>query len=295
MAEITASMVKSLRDKTDAPMMECKKALTEASGDLAKAEEILRIKLVSKAGKTSTRITAEGVVAVRVQNNKAAMVEINCETDFVAKNDEFIKFSNKICDLVIESENDSFDSINEMQIEGTPVESFRKNLIGKIGENITIRRMVFCKSNGNFYSYTHGSKIGVLVDLSKENPSLGKDIAMHIAAMKPKAVKSSDVDPKLIEIEKRIASEKAAETGKPDEIVKKMVDGAVNKFLKEVSLYGQVFVKSEDNKTTIEKLLGDYDSSVNSFVIYNVGEGLEKKSENFAEEVAATTAAAKSN
>jgi len=293
MAEITASMVKTLREKTDAPMMECKKALSEAGGDISKAEEILRVKLGSKAGKTSSRITAEGIVSVNVKDGKAAMVEINCETDFVAKNDEFISFSKKINEIILDNESDSIDQMMESKIDGSSVESYRKALIGKIGENISIRRAIFKKSNGSFYSYSHGNKIGVLVDISIPNETLGKDIAMHIAAMKPKAITSSDVDPKLIEVEKRVASEKALEAGKTPEIMKKMVDGAVSKFLKEVSLYGQVFVKSDDNKTTIEQLLKNNQASINSFTVFTVGEGLEKKSENFAEEVAATTAAAK--
>ncbi len=295
MAEITANLVKALREKTDAPMMECKKALSEANGDITKAEEILRVKLGSKAGKTSSRITAEGVVIVTVKNDKAAIVEINCETDFVAKNDEFIKFSKDISEILIDIESDSINQLLNKEIDGSTVETVRKSLIGKIGENISIRRATFQKSNGSFYSYSHGNKIGVLVDLSVENEILGRDIAMHIAAMKPKAIKTTDVDPKLIEVERRVASEKAAEAGKPPDISKKMVDGAINKFLREVSLYGQVFVKSDDNKTTIEQLLNKNQASVNSFVMFTVGEGIEKKSENFAEEVAATTAAAKSH
>jgi elongation factor Ts len=293
MAEITASMVKTLREKTDAPMMECKKALSEADGDISKAEEILRIKLGSKAGKTSSRITAEGIVSIKIQGNKAAMVEVNCETDFVAKNEEFMNFSKNLNDIIIESNSDSIEKLLEGKLGDLTVESFRKSLIGKIGENISIRRTTFKQSKGSFYSYSHGNKIGVLVDLSVSNEILGKDIAMHIAAMKPKAIRSSDVDPKLIEVEKRVAAEKASETGKPPEITKKIVEGAVNKFLKEVSLYGQVFVKSENNKTTIEQLLNKNHAEVNSFTIFIVGEGLEKKAENFAEEVAATTAAAK--
>ncbi len=293
MAEISASMVKTLREKTDAPMMECKKALSEANGDISKAEEILRVKLGSKAGKTSSRITAEGIVSVMIKDGKSAMIEVNCETDFVAKNNEFINFSNQLNEIIINNESDSIDQLLTENLNGSTVESVRKSLIGKIGENISIRRASFKKSNGTFYSYSHGNRIGVLVDLSVPNETLGKDIAMHIAAMKPKAIKSSDVDAKLIEVEKRVAAEKAAESGKPPEIVKKMVDGAVNKFLKEVSLHGQVFVKSEDNKTTIEQLLDKNEASVNSFTIFVVGEGLEKKSENFAEEVAATTAASK--
>ncbi len=295
MGEITATMVKALRDKTDAPMMECKKALTEANGEISKAEEILRVKLGSKAGKTSSRITAEGVISISVFQKKASMVEINCETDFVAKNEEFINFSKNISRIVVESESDSIQEINQKEINGTQVETLRKGLIGKIGENISIRRATFVKSEGTFYSYTHGSKIGVLVDLSIENEELGKDIAMHIAAMKPKAIKTSDVDPKLIDIERRVATEKASESGKPPEIMEKMVDGAINKFLKEVSLYGQVFVKSDDNKMTIQNLLEKHNASVNYFAIFVVGEGLEKKNENFADEVAATTAASKAN
>ena len=285
--------VKKLREATGAGFKDCNLAIKESGGDIDKAIEILRVKGISKASKKMSRDAKEGVIAVSGDETKTSVIEVNCETDFVAKNNEFINFSNQLNEIIINKESDSIDQLLTENLNGSTVESVRKSLIGKIGENISIRRASFKKSNGTFYSYSHGNRIGVLVDLSVPNETLGKDIAMHIAAMKPKAIKSSDVDAKLIEVEKRVAAEKAADSGKPPEIVKKMVDGAVNKFLKEVSLHGQVFVKSEDNKTTIEQLLDKNEASVNSFTIFVVGEGLEKKTENFAEEVAATTAASK--
>ncbi len=296
MSNITASMVKELREKTDAPMMECKKALTESNGDLEKAEEILRVKLGSKASKTASRITAEGVIAIAISNSKATMVEVNCETDFVAKNDDFTMFANDVAQIALIND---FSDLNELSNKkmsnGQSVEDYRSALIGKIGENITIRRIVKKNSIGSYYSYLHGKKIGVLIDLSGGNEILGRDIAMHIAAMKPKAIKTSDVSQDLIEKEKRVATEKALESGKPPEIMDKMVDGAIRKYLKEVSLHGQIFVKAEDAKETVESLLKKNNANVESFDLFIVGEGLEKRSENFAEEVAATTAAAKVN
>ncbi len=296
MSNITAAMVKELREKTDAPMMECKKALTESSGNLEKAEEILRVKLGSKASQTASRITAEGIIAIARNESKATMVEVNCETDFVAKNDDFTKFANDIAQIALNDVSSDIDELLRKKMSnGQTVEDYRSSLIGKIGENITIRRLVNKKSIGTYFSYLHGNKIGVILDLSGGNETLGKDIAMHIAAMKPKAVKTSDVSPDLIEKEKRVAKEKASESGKPPEIMDKMIEGAIRKFLKEVSLHGQVFVKAEDGKETVESLLKKNNANAESFDLFIVGEGLEKKSENFAEEVAATTAAAKVN
>jgi elongation factor Ts len=294
MSKITAALVKELREKTDAPMMECKKALSESNGELEKAEEILRVKLGSKASKTASRITAEGIVAIAISDNLASMVEINCETDFVAKNNDFIRFANDVAKSALNEESNDIQKLLKTPTDNNQtIEERRSALIGKIGENITIRRFIKKKSSGSFFSYLHGAKIGVILDLSGGNEVLGKDIAMHIAAMKPKAVKASDVDTNLIDKEKRVAKEKALESGKPPEIMEKMVNGAIKKYLKEVSLYGQIFVKSTDGKETVEELVKKSNASVESFELYVVGEGLEKKLENFAAEVAATSAAAK--
>jgi len=294
MAEITAAMVKELREKTDAPMMECKKALSEADGDMAKAEEILRVKLGSKASKASTRVTAEGVVAMHVAGSNAAIVEINCETDFVAKNDDFLAFSSDIAKMVAAGNVANVEALATMPMSGGTVESVRTALVGKIGENISVRRFAALTAKGKFYSYIHGgAKIGVLVDLVDGDEQLGRDLAMHIAASKPKALDSSGVDAALIETERRIATEKAAESGKPADIIAKMVEGTVQKFLKEVTLMGQVFVKAEDGKQTIEQLLKSKGASIASFTLYIVGEGIEKRQDDFAAEVAAQVAAAR--
>ncbi len=294
MAEITAAMVKELREKTDAPMMECKKALTEADGDLAKAEEILRVKLGSKASKAAARVTAEGIVALHIAGNRASMVEVNCETDFVAKNDDFLGFSDSIAKLVCGGTVASVEALGGHAIAGGTVESQRTALIGKIGENISVRRFTVTEAIGKLYSYIHGgAKIGLLIDLVGGDDNLGRDLAMHIAASKPKCLDSSGVDPSIIETERRIATEKAAESGKPAEIIAKMVEGSVQKFLKEVTLLGQVFVKAEDGKQTIEQLLKARGASIASFTLYIVGEGIEKKANDFAAEVAAQAAAAR--
>lgn len=294
MAEITASMVKALREKTDAPMMECKKALAEAAGDLAKAEEILRVKLGSKASKAASRTAAEGVVAIYISGDRklGAMVELNSETDFVAKNDDFIGFSQELARLVAEHSPSDVDALSALQTShGVSVEAHRTTLIGKIGENMNIRRFQRLQAQGHLASYIHGgSKIGVLVDLLGADEQLAKDLAMHIAASKPKSLDRSGVPEDLIEAERRVATEKAAESGKPADIVAKMVEGSVQKFLKEVTLLGQVFVK--DDKVTVEQLLKQRQASVPSFVLYVVGEGMEKKANDFAAEVAAQAAAA---
>ncbi|MGA1347239.1 MAG: translation elongation factor Ts [Burkholderiaceae bacterium] len=294
MAEITASMVKALREKTDAPMMECKKALAEAAGDLAKAEEILRVKLGSKASKAASRTAAEGVVAIYISGDRklGAMVELNSETDFVAKNDDFIGFSQELARLVAEHSPSDVDALAALQTShGVSVEAHRTTLIGKIGENMNIRRFQRLQAQGHLASYIHGgSKIGVLVDLLGADEQLAKDLAMHIAASKPKSLDRSGVPDDLIEAERRVATEKAAESGKPADIVAKMVEGSVQKFLKEVTLLGQVFVK--DDKVTVEQLLKQRQASVPSFVLYVVGEGMEKKANDFAAEVAAQAAAA---
>ena len=295
MPDISASMVKELREKTDAPMMECKKALTEAEGDLEKAEEILRVRLGSKASKAASRIAAEGVVAIATRESLAAIVELNCETDFVAKNDDFLSFAADLARIAMDQASvTTVDTLSAQPLSGQTVEEVRTALVGKLGENVSVRRFQRLEAKGRFYTYIHGgAKIGVLLDLVGGDETLGRDIAMHIAASKPRSLDASGVDPQLIEAERRVAKEKAAESGKPPEIAEKMVEGAVQKFLKEVTLLGQVFVKAEDGKQTIELLLKAKSASIASFVLYIVGEGIEKKQSDFAAEVAAQSAAAR--
>ena len=288
MAEITASMVKELRDKTDAPMMECKKALTEAAGDLSKAEEILRIKLGNKASKAAGRIAAEGIVGIHISRDRklGAIVEVNCETDFVAKNEDFIGFARSLAEIVASANPADTTKLSECLIGQASVEDTRKALVGKIGENVSIRRFVRIEAKGALANYVHGgAKIGTLVDVVGGDEALARDIAMHIAAAKPVALSKSDVPTELIDKERNIAAAKAAESGKPANIVEKMVDGAVQKYLKEVTLLGQPFVK--DDKLTIEALLKSKAASVPSFVLFVVGEGIEKKVTDFAAEVKA--------
>jgi len=295
MAEITASMVKELRERTDAPMMECKRALTEAGGDIGKAEEILRVKLGSKASKAASRITAEGVVAIqRTPDGKlGAIVEINCETDFVAKNDEFLRLASDCAGLVLRESPPDVAALASLPMGDGTVESTRRALVGKIGENMSIRRFVRVPATGRLASYVHGgAKIGVLVDYSGGDDQLGKDLAMHIAAAKPKALDASGIDAELIDSERRIAAEKAREANKPEAMIEKIVDGSVQKFLNEVTLLGQVFVKAEDGKQTIAQLLKSKGASVAGFTLFVVGEGLAKRSNDFAAEVAAQAAAA---
>lgn len=294
MAAITASMVAELRAKTDAPMMECKKALTEAEGDMARAEEILRVKLGNKAGKAATRVTAEGVVAASVNGAVGAMIEINCETDFVSKNDSFLAFAKSCADLVAEKNPASVDALSALPLAqdgfGPTVEDVRKGLIGKIGENMTIRRFDRWSEGGNLANYLHGTRIGVMVEYTGDETA-ARDVAMHVAAMKPVALSVAEVPAEMVEKERKIAAEKAAESGKPAEIVAKMVEGSVQKYLKEVSLFNQPFVKND--KQTVEQMLKAANTVVKGFKLYVVGEGIEKKSDDFAAEVAAQVAAAK--
>jgi len=294
MAAITASMVAELRAKTDAPMMECKKALTEADGDLARAEEILRVKLGNKAGKAAARITAEGVVAAAVEGGTGAMVEVNCETDFVSKNDAFLAFARACAQLVAARNPVDVAALSALPLSqegfGPTVEDVRKGLIGKIGENMSIRRFRRYGGGGQLAHYLHGTRIGVIVEFDGD-PVAAKDTAMHIAAMKPVAVTAADVPAELVDKERKIAAEKAAESGKPAEIVAKMVEGSVQKFLKEVSLGNQAFVKND--KQTVDQMLKAAGTRVRGFTLYVVGEGIEKRSDDFAAEVAAQVAAAK--
>jgi elongation factor Ts len=286
-------MVKELREKTDAPMMECKKALAEAGGDMAKAEEILRVKLGNKATKAASRIAAEGVVAISIDaaGKTGAIVEVNSETDFVAKNDDFIKFARDLAALVVAGNPADVAALSAMALGGGTVETTRTALVGKIGENINVRRFARLQAKGALANYVHGgSKIGVLLDVTGGSPELGRDLAMHIAASKPKALDATGVPADLLETERRIAVEKAREAGKPEAMLDKIAEGTVQKYLKEVTLLGQVFVKAEDGKQTIEQLLKAKGASVNGFALFVVGEGIEKKQSDFAAEVAAAAA-----
>ncbi|MBB3637824.1 MULTISPECIES: translation elongation factor Ts [Variovorax] len=304
MAAITASMVGELRAKTDAPMMECKKALTEADGNMEKAEELLRIKLGNKAGKASSRITAEGVVAAYAAGDAGAMIEVNCETDFVSKNDSFLALVNAAAKLIAEKNPADIAALGALPYEqdgfGPTLEDVRKGLIGKIGENMTFRRFKRFAGNGKLASYLHGTRIGVMVEFEGDDTA-AKDVAMHIAAMKPVSIAASDVPAELIEKERAIAAGKAEEDRKaaeaegkkpqPADIVAKRIEGGVQKFLKEVSLHNQPFVKND--KQTVEQMLKAANTTIKGFTLYVVGEGIEKKVDDFAAEVAAQVAAAK--
>lgn len=288
MAEITANLVKELREKTDAPMMECKKALAEAGGDLGRAEAILRIKLGNKASKAASRVAAEGVVAahITVDGKAGALVEINCETDFVAKNGEFLDFAGALAELVVTQKPADVDALSHLTLAGSSVDEVRKALIGKIGENMTIRRFVRLAGKGKLASYIHGgAKIGVLVDVVGGDEGLAKDLAMHIAASKPIALNATEVPAAVVEREREIATAKAADSGKPPNIVEKMVEGSVQKFLRETTLLGQPFVKND--KQSIEQLLKSKGATVAGFALYVVGEGIEKKKDDFVSEVMA--------
>ena len=296
MAAITASMVAELRAKTDAPMMECKKALTEADGDMAKAEELLRVKLGSKAGKAAARVTAEGVVSSFIAGKTGALIEVNCETDFVTKNDSFIAMAKAAAELVARHNPADIAALGALSHSqdgfGPTLEDVRKGLIGKIGENMSFRRFKRFEGANGLTSYLHGTRIGVVVEFEGDE-SAARDVAMHVAAMKPVALTSADVPAELIEKERSVAAAKAAESGKSADIVAKMIDGSVQKYLKEVSLFNQPFVKND--KQTVEQMLKAANTQVKSFTLYVVGEGIEKKVDDFAAEVAAQVAAAKQN
>ncbi len=291
MAAITAAMVGELRAKTDAPMMECKKALTEADGDMEKAEELLRVKLGSKASKAASRITAEGVVAAHIAGGIGALIEVNCETDFVSKNDDFLKFSKDVAQLVADKNPADVAALSALPLDGKTVEEIRSALIGKIGENMSIRRFQRFQTAAKLVSYLHGTRIGVMVEFDGADEQVGKDVAMHIAAMKPVALSSEQVPADLIEKERSVATLKAQESGKPADIAAKMVEGSVQKYLKEVSLFNQAFVKND--KQTVEQMLKAANATVKAFTMFVVGEGIEKKQDDFAAEVAAQVAAAK--
>ena len=304
MTTITASMVAELRGKTDAPMMECKKALTEAEGDMVRAEEILRVKLGSKAGKAAARVTAEGVIVLGTSADASAMLEVNCETDFVTKNDSFLALANAAASLVAQHNPADILALSALPYSqdgfGPTLEDVRKGLIGKIGENMTFRRFDRPAAGTHVASYLHGTRIGVLVAYEGDRAA-AKDVAMHVAAMKPVSLSSDQVPAELVERERSVAAAKAAEdaavataAGKPvqsEEIVKKRIDGGVQKFLKEVSLFNQAFVKND--KQTVEQMLKAAGTVVTGFTLYVVGEGIEKRVDDFAAEVAAQVAAAK--
>ena len=293
MAAITAAMVKALREKTDAPMMECKKALTEADGDAAKAEEILRVKLGNKASKAASRVTAEGVIGTYVSpdGKTGTIVEVNSETDFVAKNPEFLKMAADAAKLIAEKAPADVAALSALELEGKTLDAIRTALVGKIGENMTFRRFKRLEAKGKLHKYVHGgSKIATLVDVEGGDDEVAHDIAMHIAASKPKALNAEGIDPALIETERRVAIEKAKEAGKPEAMLERIADGTVKKFLKEVTLLDQPFVK--DDKVTIAQLLKSKNANVADFALFVVGEGLEKRNDDFAAEVASQTAAA---
>ncbi|NBQ86961.1 MAG: elongation factor Ts [Betaproteobacteria bacterium] len=294
MAAITASMVAELRAKTDAPMMECKKALTEADGNMDKAEEILRVKLGNKAGKAAARITAEGVVAAHIEGSTGALIEVNCETDFVTKNDSFTAMAKAAAQLIAQHNPADVAALGGLPYSqdgfGPTLEDVRKGLIGKIGENMSFRRFKRFASGAKLASYLHGTRIGVVVEFDGDEVA-AKDVAMHVAAMKPVALTSADVPAELIEKERSVATAKAAESGKPADIAAKMIEGSVQKYLKEVSLFNQPFVKND--KQTVEQMLKAAGTNVKAFTLYVVGEGIEKKVDDFAAEVAAQVAAAK--
>lgn len=304
MVAITASMVAELRGKTDAPMMECKKALTEAEGNMEKAEELLRVKLGNKAGKAAARITAEGVVASFIDGTTGALLEVNCETDFVTKNDSFLALCKAAVELIAKNNPVDLAALGALAHSqdgfGPTLEDVRKGLVGKIGENMSFRRFKRFASGAKLASYVHGTRIGVVVEFEGDDAA-AKDVAMHVAAMKPVALSSADVPAELVAKERSVAAAKAAEdaavataAGKPvqsPEIVAKRIEGGVQKFLKEVSLYNQAFVKND--KQSVEQMLKERATTIKSFTLYVVGEGIEKKVDDFAAEVAAQVAAAK--
>jgi len=287
MATITASMVKELRERTDAPMMDCKKALTEAEGDMSRGEEILRVRFGNKASKAAGRLAAEGVVGISLtaDSKTGTLLEVNSETDFCAKNEAFLAYVDALASVINEHNPADIAAAATLPMEGATVEETRAQLAGKIGENITPRRFVRIEAQGKLASYIHGGKIGVLVDLVGGDDELGRDIAMHIAAAKPKALNADGVDAALIETERRVAIEKAIEAGKLEAMVEKIAEGTVSKYLKEVTLLNQMFVKND--KMSIEQLLKSKDASIASFSMYTVGEGIEKAVVDYAAEVAA--------
>ncbi|HVY08064.1 MAG TPA: translation elongation factor Ts [Burkholderiales bacterium] len=294
MAEITAGMVKELRERTGLGMMECKKALTEADGDMKKAEDLLRIKSGAKAGKMAGRVAAEGAIGIYVSGDAklGALVEVNCETDFVAKDANFAGFVKAVTEVAATKGIADVDTLSQTALPtGKTVEATRQELVMKIGENMSVRRIAIMKAKGKLAYYLHGTRIGVLLDLEGGDDVLGKDLSMHIAASKPVSVSKDQVSPELIARERDIAKARALESGKPANLIDKIVEGSVQKYLSEVTLLGQPFVK--DDKQSVEKLLASRGAKVNAFTLFIVGEGIEKKSTDFAAEVAATASQAR--
>ncbi len=287
---ITAALVKELRERTGAGMMECKKALVEADGDIEKAIENMRKSGQAKAAKKAGRIAAEGVIVILPSEDgrTVAMAEVNCETDFVAKDDNFLSFANAVAERVLNSDVEDVEALKALPLhegEDTTVEEARQALVSKIGENINVRRFVRMQAEGDIATYLHGTRIGVLVDLTGGDEQLGRDIAMHIAASNPVCVEEKDIPEELLAKEREIFEAQARESGKPENIIEKMIEGRMKKYIGEVTLAGQPFVKDPDTK--VGKLLADKGATVNRFVRFEVGEGIEKKQENFAEEVKA--------
>jgi elongation factor Ts len=290
MAAITAKMVGELRELTGLGMMECKKALVETDGDIKKAEEVLRIKSGNKASKMAGRTAAEGTVVAYISDDKkvGAIIEVNCETDFVGKDENFVAFAKACAKAVATANPADVAALGAVKTDsGETVEEARNAIIAKLGENMTLRRFVRYESAGQLAAYLHGAKIGVLVDVTGGDEQLGRDLAMHIAASKPKALDASGVDAELVETERRVAIERAKESGKPAEMLEKIADGTVAKFLKEVTLLNQVFIKAEDGKQTIEQLVKSKGATITAFTMFTVGEGIEKKVVDYAAEVAA--------
>jgi len=285
MAEITAGMVRELRDKTDAPMMECKKALVEAEGNSAKAEELLRVRLGNKASRAASRTAAEGVVAIYVAPGAktGAIVEVNCETDFVAQNTDFVRFVSSLAELVVKGNPTDLAALSTLPLDGSTVEESRKALVGRMGENMSIRRFARIEAKGRLAHYVHGAKIGVLVDISGGDDQFAREIAQHISWAKPIALSKDGVPAESIKKERDIATAQAAASGKPPNIMEKMIEGGVQKYLKQVTLLGQGFVK--DEKQSVEAILKAKGASISSFVLYVMGEGIEKRSGDFAAEV----------
>ena len=292
MAEITATMVKELREATGLGMMDCKKALAETNGDFKAAEELMRIKSGAKASKAASRVAAEGVVGIFISDDgkTGAMAEVNCETDFVARNEDLIALAKNIAETVAKTNPADVDALLAGKLTGGEVvEEVRKGMVMKLGENINVRRFERFSTAGKLTSYLHGTKIGVMLDMTGGDDTLAKDLAMHIAAGKPKSIDASGVSAEEVATERRIAIEKAKEAGKPEAMLEKIAEGSVQKFLKEVTLMGQVFVKAEDGKQTVEQLLKSRSATVNGFKMYVVGEGIEKAVVDYAAEVAAIT------
>ena len=283
MATITAAMVKELRERTGSGMMECKKALTETGGDIEAAIELMRKNGQAKADKKADRAAAEGVLLVRSDDKFGVIVEVNCETDFVTKNQDFIDFSNKVADLAFDKKACTVEDLADITIDGVSLEEVRKNLIVKIGENITVRRVAGIHANGTIGAYAHGIRIAALVDVEGGNADLPRDIAMHIAASNPVCVDATGVPADLLQKERDIFTAQAEESGRPADIQAKMIEGRIRKYLEEVTLVGQSFVKDPD--MTIEKLLKSESAKVNSFVRLELGEGVEIVESDFAAEV----------